>query len=154
MGFTEERHDFEEELDSYYSSYPTDTSGVERIMDEVSAANPSWSPFRRKALVYETLSAHCGVKVFRHFPFCFELDTGRTRTDLGTGGAGGWLKRQPFGRDLEESCNAWWQPYRDSGFAQGWPVLEQHATWLKEWEAGRDLDLRVRPFFEGLGVRR
>ena len=27
-------------------------------------------------------------------------------------------------------------------------VLEQHAAWLKEWEAGRDLDPRVRPFFD------
>ena len=27
-------------------------------------------------------------------------------------------------------------------------VLEQHRAWLKEWEAGRDLDPRVRPFFD------
>lgn len=126
MSFLETRPRFEQELDTHYALYPTDVSDAERHMDAVSARHPEWSSFRRKALLYETGVERCRVKVFRHFPFYFELDTGRMRTDLGAGGMGGWLKRQPFGLRLAQQGQQWWAPCAGSGLSYGWPVLDDN----------------------------
>jgi len=58
----------------------------------------------------EVITARCPVHVFRHFPFYFELDVGKTRDDLGNGGVGGWLTREPLGVELQAQGDAWWQP--------------------------------------------
>jgi len=124
MPFLEERSAFERELDAHYAAYPSDVSRVEREMDEISARHPEWLPYRRKAMAYETIAARCRVKVFRHFPFYFEMDTGRPRGGWGPCGLGGWMQRQPFARHLATECAAWWKPCREKGLAEGATVLD------------------------------
>ena len=135
MRFHEERSEFELELEAYYGKFPADMSypeemvAIERHMDAVSARHPEWLPYRRKALMYETIAAQCPVEVFRHYPFYYEIDTGRPRTDLSGGGRtalGAWLKKQPFGQQLAQEGHAWWQPCRDRWLSQGWPVLDDN----------------------------
>jgi len=126
MPFLDERRQFEQELDAFYATYPSDVSHILREMDEASAQHPEWSPYRRKAMVYEIIAAQCPVKVFRHFPFYFEINTGKQRTDLGGGGIGGWMKRQPFGERLTHSGVAWWEPCQANGLSSGWPVLDDN----------------------------
>jgi formate C-acetyltransferase len=124
--FEDERVAFEDELTAYYDKPVLDISAWEHELHEESRAHPGWSPFRRKVLGYRFMAENCPVHVFRHCPFAFEINTGRTRRDLGTGGLGGWLKREPFGRRLRESSNAWWIPCRESGLSTGWPVLDDN----------------------------
>lgn len=130
MSFREERNDFEREIDAYYGAFPVDLSQLEREIVEENALHPDWSTFRRKALGYRVIAARCPVKLFRHFPFSFELTTGRQRNDLGSGGIGAWMKRLPFGRRLSDEGAAWWRPLGQAGVSTGWPVLDDnhHAT--------------------------
>ncbi|HPC44274.1 MAG TPA: hypothetical protein PLJ50_03950, partial [Candidatus Latescibacteria bacterium] len=69
MGFREERTAFEREFEAYYSTLPNDVTDIRRRLDLESAANPEWTPYRLKTLLYETIARECPVKVFRHFPF-------------------------------------------------------------------------------------
>jgi formate C-acetyltransferase len=130
MRFTEEYAQFEQELDEYYFTYPTDMSEVEAEMDRVSAAHPEWGPCRRKAIIYEVAAERCPIKVFRHFPFYYELDTGLSRYKWGShradlGGLGGWLMRQPKqmalkDRAAERLATAWWE----LGLSSATPVFD------------------------------
>ena len=126
MSFMSERLLFEEELDTYYAEYPTDLSWLEHKLHDLSAQHPEWLPYTRKASGYEILAQHCRVKVFRHFPFYFELDVGKSRRDLGAGGVGGWMKREPLGVELNASGADWLRPCRDAGLSSGWPVLDDN----------------------------
>ena len=124
MSFQHERPQFEKELDEFYTTYPADVKEIEQEMDTISAQHPEWSPYRRKALTYEMAAAKCAVKVFRHYPFFFEIQTGRPRGAWGPHGLGGWMTRQPFGRQLTAECEAWWQPCRQIGLSSGFSVLD------------------------------
>lgn len=115
MAFLDERADFEDEIDAYYRTCPNDVSEIREQLDAVAAAHPSWSPFRLKALVYEAIAERCPVRVFRHFPFAFEVGVGKVRTDLGAGGIGGWLKTRPRGRELLACGSRWWEPWSRAG---------------------------------------
>ena len=126
MAFEDERAELEEELEAYYSAYPSDLSAVEEELHRVSAEHPEWAPARRKAEGYAIVAERCRVKVFRHFPFYFELDTGRRRDDLGEGGVGGWMKREAFGQALGAEGQAWWQPGWESGLVHSWAVLDDN----------------------------
>jgi len=126
MLFLNEREQFEHELDLHYAAYPSDLSHVEDELDEQSARHPEWLPYRRKAMVYEVLASRCPIKLFRHFPFYFELDVGKPRTDLGAGGIGAWMKRQDLGRKLMEQGQAWLQVCGQRGLSVGWPVLDDN----------------------------
>ncbi|NOZ22398.1 MAG: hypothetical protein GXP25_15060 [Planctomycetes bacterium] len=121
MSFLDERQLFEREFNEFYSTYPSDICEIRREMDKVSAGHPEWSPRRRKALIYETAARRCRAKVFRHFPFYFELQAGRSRNRWGMEGIGRWLIEQPFGDRLTRECEAWWQPCRSSGLSRGNP---------------------------------
>jgi len=124
MSFQHERPQFEKELDEFYTTYPTDVKEDEREMNTISAQHPEWSPYRRKALTYEMAAAKCAVKVFRHYPFFFEIQTGRPRGAWGAHGLGGWMTRQPFGQRLTAECDAWWKPCRENGLSIGFSVLD------------------------------
>lgn len=124
--FGEERGFFEEELDVYYGASALDTSAWEQDLHAQSRRHPNGSPFRRKIAGYRFMAEHCPVHIFRHYPFYFELNTGRARTDLGTGGLGGWMKREPFGKQLNESSWQWWNPCYASGLSLGWTVLDDN----------------------------
>jgi len=124
MSFQDERPQFEQELDAFYTTYPADVKDIEQEMDTISAQHPEWSPYRRKALTYEMAAAKCAVKVFRHYPFYFEIQTGRPRGAWGPHGLGGWMTRQPFGQQLTAECDAWWKPCRESGLSTGFSVLD------------------------------
>ena len=126
MSFFTERPLFEAELDNHYAGYPSDLSALERDLQELGAQNPDWPPPRRKAAGYQILSQRCPVHVFRHFPFYFELDVGKPRHDLGSGGVGAWMTRTPVGADLRTAGSAWWAPCHEIGLAHGWPVLDDN----------------------------
>ncbi len=95
-------------------------------MHEESARHPEWLPAQRKAYGYTVIAARCPVKIFRHFPFYFELNTGRARDDLGEGGLGGWMTREPFGAALFAGGSVWWVPCWESGLSEGWHVLDSN----------------------------
>lgn len=61
------------ELDAHYATYPRDISPEERELGELNAAHPEWLPCRRKAAIYEVAARRCPVKVFRLYPFYFEM---------------------------------------------------------------------------------
>ena len=124
--FVAERAEFESELDTYFGAPSLNIGPWELALHQQSRQNPAWSPYRRKILGYQFMAEHCPVHIFRHCPFYFELNTGRARTDLGTGGLGGWLKREPFGQALYASSCQWWKPCSDSGLSLGWPVLDDN----------------------------
>lgn len=126
MGFAENRSQFEQELEDYYSNYPSDLSALEAELHAHSAAHPEWLPAERKAAAYAVIAERCPVHVFRHFPFYFELDTGRRRDDLGEGGLGAWMKREPFGAALGAEGHAWWQPGWATGLVHSWAVLDDN----------------------------
>ncbi|HOT35620.1 MAG TPA: pyruvate formate lyase family protein [Candidatus Latescibacteria bacterium] len=126
MGFREERTAFEREFEACYSTLPNDVTVMRSRLDAESAANPEWTPYRLKTLLYETIARECPVKVFRHFPFFYEIGVGKQRTDLGAGGIGAWLKEQPFGRELAAVGSAFWRPYSECGLSHGWAVLDDN----------------------------
>jgi formate C-acetyltransferase len=124
--FADERTDFEGELDAYFSTPPLDIGPWERDLHATCNANPQGSPFQHKIFGYRFMAEHCPVHVFRHCPFYFELNTGRHRTDLGTGGLGGWLKREPFGQALSASSDQWLVPCWERGLSHSWRVLDDN----------------------------
>ena len=124
MSFQQERPQFEQELDAFYTKYPADVKDIEREMDSISSQHPEWSPYRRKALTYQMAATQCDVKVFRHYPFFFEIQTGRPRGMWGPHGLGGWMTRQPFGQQLTAECEIWWKPCRENGLSSGFSVLD------------------------------
>ena len=124
MPFLDDRPAFEREFEAFYSTYPIDVSEVVGEMDEISAAHPGWLPYRRKALIYETAVRRCDVQVFRHYPFYFEVKTGRIRNWWGFDGIGAWLVRRPSNRELADSCAAWWEPCGEKGLSRGNAVID------------------------------
>lgn len=126
MTFLDERGDFEQELDAYYSTYPTDLSIIERDLRQIPAQYPRQSPYEWKARGYAVLAAKCPVKVFRHFPFYVELNTGRHRTELGSRGLGAWMKSEPMGKELQAQGEAWWAPCGERGLSNGWLVVDDN----------------------------
>jgi pyruvate-formate lyase len=124
--FADERALFEKELEAYYRRPALDTSGWENELHAQSRKHPRWSPFRRKIPGYQLMAGQCPVHVFRHCPFYFEINTGRKRTDLGTGGLGGWLKRDPANQMLHDSSAAWVKLCLDIGLSDGWPMLDDN----------------------------
>ncbi len=124
--FMTERTQFEAELEEYYAALPTPMTALEEALHAESAAHPAWLPAERKAFGYAQIAERCPVKIFRHFPFYFEIDVGKPRTNLGEGGVGGWLKREPFGRQLEADANAWWEAPQRQGLCIAWPVLDDN----------------------------
>ena len=126
MKFTERRDEFEQELSAYYGAPALDVSAWEQELHEQCREHPGRSPFEHKMAGYEFMAERCPVHVFQHCPFYFEINTGRERTDLGTGGMGGWLKREPFGQELCASSTEWWTPCWESGLSSGWAVLDDN----------------------------
>lgn len=126
MSFAAERELFEREMDAHYALYPTDLSEIERELHAFCAEHRELTPYAQKAYGYGLLAARCPVKIFRHFPFYFEFDTGRPRTSLGEGGIGEWFKREPFGLELTVGAQAWWQFSQESGLCYAWPVLDDN----------------------------
>ena len=131
MSFASEYSLFRDEMDSHYSTYPTDLSSIERELHDLSAKHPEWLPYTRKAAGYRILSQRCPVKIFCHFPFYFELDVGKTRTHSASGsalvaGVGTWMKREPFGAQLNAAGAARLGPWHQSGLSIGWTVLDDN----------------------------
>ena len=126
MSFRDERTAFEAELDAYYGAGPNDVSDIQRDLERTADANPGWSSWQLKERVYEAISTRCPVVVFRHFPFYYEIDVGKPRTDLGAGGLGGFLKSRPTGERLHEAGRAWWEPCASTALSSGWLVLDDN----------------------------
>ena len=126
MSFADEKALFEQEMDNYYGALNTDVSQMEDNLHAESSRHPEWLPYQRKAFGYRWIAERCPIHIFRHCPFYFEIDTGRHRTDLGTGGLGGWLKREAFGAELAASSRKWLRPFRESGLSSSWEVLDDN----------------------------
>ncbi len=112
MSFLDQREAFDSELDSFYATYPVDVDDLCRSLSQQSRSHPEWTPFRRKALCYEAAARECDVKVFRHCPFYFELQSGRSRHSWGRDGIGGWLRSEPFGLEYERRAAEWREPWQ------------------------------------------
>ncbi len=127
MVFADERPALEAEFEAWYAAYPWPGAvALERQLHEESAAHPEWTPLARKAWGYRRLASACPVKVFRHSPFYFELATGAERRDLGTGGVGSWLKREPDNAQLCRASIAWWAVPGALGLCVGWPMYDDN----------------------------
>jgi trans-4-hydroxy-L-proline dehydratase len=124
MSFFDKRPQMEEELERFYQAYPVNVGKIEREMNEISSRHPEWLPYRNKALIYETAADRCSIKIFRHYPFYFELQTGRPRGAWGPHGLGGWMTNSSFGLKLAAECEGWWKPWGESGLCRGFLVLD------------------------------
>lgn len=92
------------ELDAHYATFPHDISAELAELEAVNAAHPEWLPYRRKASIYEVAAQRCPVKVFRRFPFYFDMSAGQERTQY-TGGIGAWYVGQPKQQRFMEEHN-------------------------------------------------
>jgi len=126
MSFADERLMFEAELDAYYTQAPAEPPAWESELHAESARHPAWLPWQRKAMGYRQIATRCPVVIFRSYPFFFELQVGKPRTDLGDGGIGGWMKREPFGRQLHEQGRTWWALCEELGLSVGWWVVDDN----------------------------
>jgi len=124
MLFLERYSWFKREFDEFYSTYPVDISKIEREMDEISKEHPEWLAYRRKALIYETAAKRLAVQVFRHYPFYYEIMSGRPRNSWGFLGIGSWMLKQPFARQLAGECHEWKQPYTDTHIFLGGDTVD------------------------------
>jgi len=90
MRFKQEYADLYEEMDGFYATYPVDISSCVNTMNSKLDEEPAINSYQRKAIIYETAAEQCAVKVFRHYPFYYEIISGRQRTRWGFDGIGGW----------------------------------------------------------------
>ncbi len=124
MSFRDEFEAFHEEMDAFYSTYPANVEGLLAEMDRVSAEHPQWGPCRRKALIYETAARRCEVKVFRHFPYFYEVVGGRERHRWGFQGVGYWLRTQPPQQELADRAGQQVWRRMESGLSHGSGVVD------------------------------
>lgn len=113
--FGKEYDAFRQELDDYYAAYPTDVSALEQELDEKAACSRRRAPMEKKTWIYELAAEKCRVKLFRHCPFYFEVDTGAPRNLAGScfppiPGLGSWLMRRDTS-GLEQEFQNWIAPY-------------------------------------------
>lgn len=113
--FGKEYDAFRQELDDYYAAYPTDVSALEQELDEKSRLQPQAGAMEKKTWIYELAAEKCRVKLFRHCPFYFEVDTGAPRNLAGScfppiPGLGSWLMRRDTS-GLEQEFQNWIAPY-------------------------------------------
>ena len=80
-----------QELSSYYDTFPQDITSVLARMEAVSAENQGIHPCLLKSKLHQVISEECGVRVFRRFPFYFEIESGRLRYEWGFGPLGCFL---------------------------------------------------------------
>ena len=111
--FCKIRSEFDTELNSYYSTYPTRVDHIEREINHLTAADSDTSPFRAKAALYNAVSRCADVHIFRYLPFYFEVNTGRARHSWGIGGIGAYLMESAFGRDYKERAKELQEEYAD-----------------------------------------
>jgi formate C-acetyltransferase len=116
--------DISAELDSHYATYPRDVARERRELDALNAAHPDWLPYRRKAAIYEVAARLCPVKVFRLYPFYFEVATGRPRNTWGFAGIGNWLLAQPSNRQLSDERALLFAPAEAAGLYLGNTVVD------------------------------
>ena len=112
--FGKEYDAFRQELDDYYAAYPTDVSALEQELDEKSRLQPQAGAMEKKTWIYELAAEKCRVKLFRHCPFYFEVDTGAPRNLAGScfppiPGLGSWLMRRDTS-GLEQEFQNWIAP--------------------------------------------
>lgn len=112
LSYEKYKKQFFEEFDQYYSSYPVD---IEEEVGTLNRKNRAADPCREKMKVYE-LARRCKVHVFKHFPFYFELCTGRARNGLTAAfppepGIGGEMMREQW--EMEKDFFAFRDYYKD-----------------------------------------
>lgn len=112
LSYEKYKKQFFEEFDQYYSSYPVDIEGE---VGTLNRKNRAADPCREKMKVYE-LARRCKVHVFKHFPFYFELCTGRARNGLTAAfppepGIGGEMMREQ--REMEKDFFSFRDYYKD-----------------------------------------
>lgn len=78
LSFDKYRDSFYEEFEEYYAAYPLDMSKEKK---EMPGKQEYVKPCDEKKRVYEMIQ-NCPVHIFKHFPFYFEVCTGRARNGL------------------------------------------------------------------------
>lgn len=117
--FGREYADFRAEFAAWYALYPADVSAQEARLEARLTACPQANAFARKVWVYEEIAGNCPVKIFRHYPFYFEVVTGAPRNLLGSAfppvsGLGSWVMRSDRS-GLAEDFEAFRKPPMDAG---------------------------------------
>lgn len=119
-GFTEKQQKMYEEFNEYYSTYPTDVTKIWDKLDTLDQTQHYKTPFGPKGMMYEVLAKEAKLKVFRHCPFYFEIDSGIARGRLGgklpviESGFGSWIIER--NRKYNDPFVEWYQPYEDKRF--------------------------------------
>ena len=134
--FGKEYDAFRQELDDYYAAYPTDVSALEQELDEKNRLQPQAGAMEKKTWIYELAAEKCRVKLFRHCPFYFEVDTGAPRNLAGScfppiPGLGSWLMRRDTS-GLEQEFQNWIAPYvQEDALNSTIPTVESFSLYAK-----------------------
>lgn len=129
MEYTPHTKNLRQEFEEYYVSQESQSAPylLEQLDRELDA-HPEDSPYERKTRMHELLCRICPVKLFRHTPLFFEIDSARPRF------AWGGLY-SPVGARLQtRTWDLWMGPYQDAvkkemeeGFYTSWrPVGIDH----------------------------
>lgn len=126
MDLNADRAALEDELEAYFASWPHDLTPLREELTTLADAHPEWSAYQRKGAGYAFFARRLPVAVFRYSPFFFQIDTGRTRTDLGWDGITQWMKQTPFSAALFRQAADWWTLCNESGLSVGWTVTDDN----------------------------
>lgn len=126
------------EMDEYYRTYPADVGRQEALLDERLSLDPGASAMEKKAWVYEIIARECEIKLFRHCPFYFEVQTGRTRNSVGSAyppipGIDSWVMRSDRTGFLGK-FQEWVTPYMEEDILDSTMYMDcaHHAMGVEE----------------------
>ncbi len=117
LDFQQKKQELFQEFDEHYSSYPKDVSDILEKLDEADEKESFLSVFGVKGMQYRILAENAKVKVFRHCPFYFEIESGIARGRLGAklpiseSGFGSWIIHR--NHEINDSFVDWFKPYEE-----------------------------------------
>ena len=85
MSYSSEQELLAREFEQWYRTVP---ANVNQIVDEINS-QPGKGAFDKKGALYRVAAQRLDIKVFRHFPFFFELSAGQSRAQRAVEGLSG-----------------------------------------------------------------
>ncbi len=97
MSYSSEQELLAREFEQWYRTVP---SNIDTITAEINS-QPGKSAFEKKSALYRIAAQRLDIKIFRHFPFFFELNAGQSRAQNASEGLSGRLMQKPDAKYTE-----------------------------------------------------